>query len=332
MCSWTPQLPSTPIDLTFILFMIAVVASAVLNLVSPSIAIFGVRQIVRLYCFVLCGRVFGSAQNADPANNPHSLCYRRLRVAPRDNSSGHPRIARCVPLALGDEILRKHSAHVAFSNLGAGPARFRHHGSLRPAGTFLAFFGCIALGFVYEAKKHVEHKWIGALLLVILPAFGAYLFALLMVWFFARLPCDRLVGETRPAASPPHSSLRGHRRLCLYLRRRRSALLGRRAGANGRRTFLRSVLAREHQGRILRFGRIYWWINTPLVVVRSSPFFGVGPGQFGGGAAAALHNTTAYRQARLAVRRLPAPMARSIAIGCRFGARPARSASSSIWR
>ena len=41
-------------------------------------------------------------------------------------------------------------------------------------------------------------------------------------------------------------------------------------------------------------GRTYWYVQTPLVVVTASPFFGVGPGQFGGGAAAALHNTKVY--------------------------------------
>jgi len=41
-------------------------------------------------------------------------------------------------------------------------------------------------------------------------------------------------------------------------------------------------------------GRVYWAIQTPLVVIPRVPLFGAGPGQYGGGAAAALHNTRVY--------------------------------------
>ncbi len=42
------------------------------------------------------------------------------------------------------------------------------------------------------------------------------------------------------------------------------------------------------------YGRFFFWVNTPLVVVRSAPLFGVGPGNYGGGVAAALLNTKVY--------------------------------------
>ena len=41
------KLPTTPIDLPFVLFMVTVLASALLNLVPPSIALLGIRQIIR---------------------------------------------------------------------------------------------------------------------------------------------------------------------------------------------------------------------------------------------------------------------------------------------
>ncbi|MFA6427562.1 MAG: O-antigen ligase family protein [Candidatus Magasanikbacteria bacterium] len=47
------------------------------------------------------------------------------------------------------------------------------------------------------------------------------------------------------------------------------------------------------------FGRIFFIINTPRVVVWNYPFFGVGPGQYGGGAAAALINTDMYDRLHL---------------------------------
>ena len=49
-------------------------------------------------------------------------------------------------------------------------------------------------------------------------------------------------------------------------------------------------MAREYYG----LGRVFWAIQTPLVVVPASPIVGFGPGQFGGGAAAALGNTHVY--------------------------------------
>ncbi len=42
------------------------------------------------------------------------------------------------------------------------------------------------------------------------------------------------------------------------------------------------------------YGRIFFIINTPWVVVADSPLFGVGPGNYGGGVAAALGNTREY--------------------------------------
>jgi hypothetical protein len=53
------------------------------------------------------------------------------------------------------------------------------------------------------------------------------------------------------------------------------------------------------RGEYYGLGRLYWIVQTPLVVVRSSPLFGVGPGQYGGGAAAALGNTTVYERLNL---------------------------------
>jgi putative inorganic carbon (HCO3(-)) transporter len=46
-------------------------------------------------------------------------------------------------------------------------------------------------------------------------------------------------------------------------------------------------------------GRIYFIINTPRRVVSEYPLFGVGPGRYGGGVAAALGNTEMYDQTHM---------------------------------
>ena len=57
---------------------------------------------------------------------------------------------------------------------------------------------------------------------------------------------------------------------------------------------LEAVSLKSWQESYEGYGRIFFIINTPLMVVPSSPFFGVGPGNYGGGVAAALLNTEVY--------------------------------------
>jgi hypothetical protein len=47
------------------------------------------------------------------------------------------------------------------------------------------------------------------------------------------------------------------------------------------------------------YGRFFFIINTPRMVVLNSPLFGVGPGNYGGGVAASLTNTAVYDRLHL---------------------------------
>lgn len=47
------------------------------------------------------------------------------------------------------------------------------------------------------------------------------------------------------------------------------------------------------------YGRIFFIINTPRLVVSQYPLFGVGPGRYGGGVAAALANTEVYDRLKI---------------------------------
>src|SRR3989338_9619885 len=60
--------------------------------------------------------------------------------------------------------------------------------------------------------------------------------------------------------------------------------------------FFESFSLARWRGEYYGLGRVFWYIQTPLQVVAASPLLGFGPGQFGGGAAAALHNTKVYEQ------------------------------------
>ena len=58
--------------------------------------------------------------------------------------------------------------------------------------------------------------------------------------------------------------------------------------------FYESFSYARWRGEYYGLGRVFWFIHTPLSVVATSPILGFGPGQFGGGAAAALRNTSVY--------------------------------------
>ncbi len=289
------KLPSTPIDLTFILFMIAVVASAVLNLVSPSIAVFGVRQIVR-YIVLYYAVVY----LAPPKTRIRQTVLILFAIVAFESLLGI--IQAATRGSLDAFLLPSEMKYYESIQLTVGVQQFwapgqrvfATMGRYDQLGTFLAFFGCIALGFVYEAKKHVEHKWIGALMLVILPAlvltysrsswFG-FLLGFLVIGLWVKR--DRRVAAALIAFAAIAVSVFIYEGVVLrYLVDVPEQTVVER--------FYEAFSPESIKGEYYGLGRIYWWINTPLVVVRSSPFFGVGPGQFGGGAAAALHNTTAY--------------------------------------
>jgi O-antigen ligase len=60
--------------------------------------------------------------------------------------------------------------------------------------------------------------------------------------------------------------------------------------------FFESFSLARWRGEYYGLGRVFWYIQTPVQVVAASPILGFGPGQFGGGAVAALHNTKVYEE------------------------------------
>ena len=289
------KLPTTPIDLPFVLFMVAVLASAVLNLVAPSIALLGIRQIIRYIIFY-----YAVVYLAPPKTRIRQTVLILFGIAAFESLLG------IVQAALGGAIdsflLPSEMKFYESIQLTVGVQQFwapgqrvfATMGRYDQLGTYLAFFGLIALGLIYEAKKHAEHKWLGAFMLVLLPAliltysrsswFGFILgFLVIGLW----VKRDRRVVAALVAFIMIIAAVFLYEGVVVrYLVDVPQQTITER--------FLEAFSTESIKGAYYGLGRVYWWINTPLVVVRASPFFGVGPGQFGGGAAAALHNTTAY--------------------------------------
>lgn len=289
------RLPHTPIDFPFLLFMVAVLASAVLNFVSPTVAVFGVRQIVRYIVYY-----YAVVYLAPPKTRIRQSILIIMGIAFFESLLG------IVQAALGGSIdaflLPSERKFFESIQLTAGVRQFwapgqrvfATMGRYDQLGTFLAFFGLIAAGLVYEAKKHAERKWlylclgtaIAALVLTYSRSswFG-FVLGIVVVGLWIKRD-KRLAAGLVILTSIAVGFFLYERVVLRYLIDVPQQTLVER--------FYESFSPERVTGEYYGLGRVYWWINTPAVVVRSSPFFGVGPGQFGGGAAAALHNTKAY--------------------------------------
>jgi hypothetical protein len=289
------RLPSTPIDFSFIMFLIALAASTILNLVSPSIAIFGVRQIVRYIIYY-----FAIVYLAPPKARIRQTVLIFLGIAGFESALGI--VQALAGGGLDAFLLPSDRKFYESIQLTAGVQQFwapgqrvfATMGRYDQLGTYLSLFLLIALGLVYEAKQHVEHRWLGLLLLLGLPAlaltysraswFGFLLgFLVIGLW----LKRDKRVAVAIGLFLVVAVSVFFYEGVVVrYLIDVPSQTITER--------FYEAFSPERLKGEYYGLGRVYWLVTTPMVVVRASPFFGFGPGQFGGGAAAALHNTVAY--------------------------------------
>lgn len=291
----TIKLPQTPIDLPFLLFVVTLVASALINLVEPGVAILGMRQILR---FML---VFFLVIYLKPSKKfiqtmtlilfgvvlfECSLGFLQSIVGERLDLLLLPSEAR----SLGDITLT--SGVTEFWDPGS--RIFATLGRYDRLGNFLYIFLLMATGFLFVPQEKKIQKWLpwifafGILALVMTfsrASWFAFLFGFLFIGLWIKR--DRRVAIALVSfviVVLGYVAITG-----LSVRYITEA-----PGQTLIERFYESFSAARWRGEYYGLGRIYWDVQTPLVVVPSSPFFGVGPGQFGGGAVAALHNTKIY--------------------------------------
>lgn len=300
------KIPQTPIDLPFVLFVATLVGSAVINLVEPSIAILGMRQIVR---FML---VFFLVIYLKPSKKfiqtltlilfgivlfECGLGFMQSIVGERLDTFLLPSDARFV----GDITLT--SGVTAFWDPGS--RIFATLGRYDRLGNFLYIFLLIATGFLFEreakkSRREEEKKgeqirkllpWIFAFgILALMMTFSrASWFAFLLGFLFIGLIVKR---DRRVAIALVSFVVVVFGYVALTGLAVRSITEA--PGQTFIERFYESFSAARWRGEYYGLGRIYWDVQTPLAVIPLSPIFGVGPGQFGGGAAAALRNTTVY--------------------------------------
>lgn len=290
------KLRRSPIDVPFALFIVALIASVVVNLVPPFIALLGTRQILR---FVL---LFFVVLYLQPSRQwIRSLLLIMFGVVAFEIALG---AAQAIVGGSLDAFLLPSAAR-SFGDLqlttgtiqfwDPGQRVFATMGRYDQLGTFLAFFLLMAAAAVYEnaaAREHRVYLWIlilsGLAVLALTYSRSAW-FGFVLGFLFIAIAMKRDRRVTLAAIIIP---------LVLVLYVATTGLVVDRLIDVPRQNivdrFFEAFSYERWQGEYYGLGRLFWIVQTVLYVVPASPIFGHGPGTFGGGAVAALGNTTVY--------------------------------------
>ncbi len=285
----------TPLDVPFLLLLVVALASVVINWVSPVIGVLGIRQIIR---FVL---LFFVVVYLRPKVEYAKLLTMvmvgvllvQVGVGLAQRLTGGALDGFLTPTERRfTDTLQLTTGTIQTWDPGTRVSAFM--GRYEQLGTFMAFFLLLAVGFIYSLKDKEERQRVGWLLLVSLPTLvftesrsswvGLLLGVLLIGGILMR---DKRVWAVFGM---------GIAALGIFVAANR-AIVSFVVDLPDQTTAERvlEIFSYERwRGEYDGLGRLFWIVQTPLVVVPSSPIFGVGPGQYGGGAAVALHNTTVY--------------------------------------
>lgn len=306
----TSRLRHTPVDLPFILFLVILLASSLINAVEPSVAVLGARQILR---FVL---VFFIAVYLQP-DRPYikRLTGIMLGVVGIEALIGLTQSFVGGPL---DALLLPSEARTFGEiTLTGGVTQFWDPGSRIFAtlgrydrlGNFLYFFLLLAVGLFYEMpdgtkvpRNSKPLQWRSDLIplfLLGLPALvltysRASWFAFLIGFLFIGIwiKRDRRVVTAFVSFVLVATAYLGVTGLNVRF-------ITEAPGQTLVERFYEAFSYSRWRGEYYGLGRVFWMVQTPMTVIPASPLFGFGPGQYGGGAVAALGNTTVYEQLAL---------------------------------
>ena len=285
----------TQLDLPFALLLLVAVASAISNFVSPSIAVLGIRQIIR---FMLL--FFAVAVMAPDRVFLRKLVVLMLGLVLFESLLG---ILQAATFGALDPFLLPSERHfyesIALTGgteqfWAPGQRVFATLGRYDQLGTFLCFFMLLLSGWIYEIQKGRWHRYFfaaftigaGALALTYSRAswFG---FLLGFLYIAVRVKKDKKILAVFLATV---ALIAGYTFYNGVVVRALTDLPDQTILAR----LLEAFSYERWRGEYYGYGRVYWMLNTPLKVVTASPIFGHGPGSYGGGAAAVLGNTKAY--------------------------------------
>jgi hypothetical protein len=290
------RLRHTPLDLPTLLFIVVLIGSALLNTVEASVAMLGIRQILR---FVILFFVVSFLY--PPRAFIRKLVVALLVLVVFEGLLG---IAQAfIGGPLDTFLIPSERRFFESIQLTTGVRQFWDPGSRVFAtlgrydqlGTFLSFFLLLVVGLGYQRGLGRTRRALWAVLAIGVPAllltysraswFGFVLGLLLIgIWFMRdrRVFTGFLIFLAMIGGYLAYSGI-AVRTL---------------TEEGGRQTvaerFLEAFSYERWRGEYFGLGRLYWIVETPKTVIRAAPLFGVGPGQYGGGAVAALGNARAY--------------------------------------
>lgn len=290
------KLSSTPLNLPIILFVVVLGASAVLNLVSPTIAIYGVRQILRFIT------LFYAVVLLKPSKEQIRLIT-TVMFAVVVGEAGIALIQAIVGTPLDTFLLPSATRTFGEYTLTQGTIQFWDPGSRVFAtlgrydtlGTFLAFFLLLGVGLLYEKNIRINRRELWLLFLLGLPAlaltysrsswFGFVLgFLFIGLWFKKdkRVLTGLIISLAVVFGYLAYSGIVVNR------------LVDVPQDQSFAQRFFEAFSIQRWMGEYYGLGRVYWIVQTLERVVPAAPLFGWGPGTYGGGAAIIFHNTKVY--------------------------------------
>ncbi|EKD33427.1 MAG: Lipid A core-O-antigen ligase [uncultured bacterium] len=285
----------TPMDLQFVLFVLVLFVSSILNALDPTLVVLGARQIIR-FMIVFFAIVYLS---------PSDKFIKKLTVAMFAIVIFQSIIGLAQAFfggSLDSFLLPEARRTFGEIQLTEGTVQFwdpgqRVFGTLGRydrLGTFIAFFLLIASAMLYEKRVRERRPELWWLLVISIPAllltysrsswFGfllGFLFLGIIIKRDRRVAIAGVVGALVIAGYLLTSATAVNRLIDV-------------PGQTITERFFEAFSYQRWRGEYLGLGRLYWIVQTPLKVIPVAPLFGHGPAQFGGGAVAALHATGVY--------------------------------------
>jgi len=296
-------IPDAPINPWLLAFLIISIISLVLNWYSPWVWLFGLRQILRFMA------VFFAIQCLDLDKDViKKILHLILSIFAIEI------VLALIQYLTGgrlDSYLFPPPTADVGNTAGLGEVEqfwvpgsrvFATFGRYDRLGSFLALGLAMLFPWLYVIKDKVKKMWLAilfgagvlALLLTMSRAswVGAFVGIFAIAWFVKR--DKRLLKIVSVLAGLLIVYLIGF----AVVRDNVMSITDSRNQTLAERVFESFSLA-SWQESYEGFGRIFFIINTPKVVVMSAPVFGVGPGNFGGGVVASLLNTRVYERLHL---------------------------------
>ena len=279
---------------------LVMIVSWIYNVTPVSVAVLGIRQIIRFILLFLAVLVL----------QPSQRFMQRVLVTV-GLVAGFEAVLALAQVVIGstlDEILLPSQRHFFEDvQLTTGTAQFwesgqRVFGTLGrydQLGNFLCFVLLFLLAAWYELRSKISWRWfaaagvLGGAALVMTYSRAAWFGCILGVGLISlMIKRDRWVmGLVGVGLIAIGGYIAYFSAILPYLIDQPSQTIVER--------FFEAFSPARWRGEYDGLGRVYFLVNTPLKVVASSPLVGVGPGSFGGGAAAALHYTAVYDRLQL---------------------------------